>query len=81
MQGLFGVAPLSVTQIFSAACSSSPEGNSYLDIVMIDITITVKQGKYDAYLTCQLLFEKKPNIGTIFEDYGSDGVGALEKKW
>ena len=25
MQGLLGVAPLSVTQIFSAACSSSPE--------------------------------------------------------
>jgi hypothetical protein len=24
MQGLLGVAPLSVTQIFSAACSSSP---------------------------------------------------------
>ena len=25
MQGLLGVAPLSVTQIFSAACSSTPE--------------------------------------------------------
>ena len=29
MQGLLGVAPLSVTQIFSAACSSSPKKKKF----------------------------------------------------
>ena len=32
MQGLLGVAPLSVTQIFSAACSSSPEKKTMFKI-------------------------------------------------
>ena len=43
MQGLFGVAPLSVTQIFSAACSSSPENKKTIIKKLICLKILRKK--------------------------------------